>query len=132
MEFVINSHIKVHPMALVRFETLADAEAKRAIAELTRGYEDRTEYFVDRLAHGLARIAAALHPRPVIVRTSDFKTNEYANLIGGREFEPTGRTRCLACAVHPAITRRATGKGSRSSVAQSAAFASRWASATSS
>ena len=89
MEFVINSHIKVHPMALVRFETLADAEAKRAIAELTRGYEDRTEYFVDRLAHGLARIAAALHPRPVIVRTSDFKTNEYANLIGGREFEPT-------------------------------------------
>ena len=89
MEFVINSHIKVHPMALVRFETLADAEAKRAIAELTRGYEDRTEYFVDRLARGLARIAAALHPRPVIVRTSDFKTNEYANLIGGREFEPT-------------------------------------------
>jgi len=89
MEFVINSHIKVHPMALVRFGTLADAEAKRAIAELTRGYEDRTEYFVDRLAHGLARIAAALHPRPVIVRTSDFKTNEYANLIGGREFEPT-------------------------------------------
>src|SRR5688572_5199014 len=89
MEFVVNSHIKVHPMALVRFETLADAEAKHAIAELTRGYEDRTEYFVDRLAHGLARIAAALHPRPVVVRTSDFKTNEYANLIGGREFEPT-------------------------------------------
>jgi pyruvate,water dikinase len=88
MEFVINSHIRVHPMALVRYDTLADQEAKRAIAELTRGYEDRTEYFVDRLARGLARIAAMLHPRPVIVRTSDFKTNEYANLIGGREFEP--------------------------------------------
>jgi pyruvate,water dikinase len=88
MEFVVNSHIKVHPMALVRYATLADAQAKSAIDELTRGYEDKTEYFVERLARGLARIAAALHPRPVIVRTSDFKTNEYANLIGGREFEP--------------------------------------------
>ena len=88
MEFVINTHIKVHPMALVRYDTLADQEAKRAIADLTRGYEDRTEYFVDRLARALARIAAVLYPRPVIVRTSDFKTNEYANLVGGREFEP--------------------------------------------
>ena len=88
MEFVVNSHIKVHPMALARYDTLADQDARRAIAELTRGYEDRTEYFVDRLARGLARIAAVQHPRPVIVRTSDFKTNEYASLIGGREFEP--------------------------------------------
>lgn len=88
MEFVVNSHIKVHPMALVRYATLADAQAKSAIDELTRGYADKTEYFVERLARGLARIAAALHPKPVIVRTSDFKTNEYANLIGGREFEP--------------------------------------------
>ncbi|MGH8638629.1 MAG: phosphoenolpyruvate synthase, partial [Burkholderiales bacterium] len=67
MEFVINTHIKVHPMALVRYDALADPEAKRAIAELTRGYTDRTEYFVDRLARGLARIAAACYPRPVIV-----------------------------------------------------------------
>jgi pyruvate,water dikinase len=88
MEFVVNSHIKVHPMALVRHATLADAQARSAIDELTRGYDDKTEYFVERLARGLARIAAALHPRPVIIRTSDFKTNEYANLIGGREFEP--------------------------------------------
>ena len=88
MEFVVNSHIKVHPMALVRYATLADAEAKSAIDELTRGYQDKTEYFVERLALGLARIAAALYPKPVIIRTSDFKTNEYANLIGGREFEP--------------------------------------------
>lgn len=88
MEFVINSHIKVHPMALVRYAALADQQAKDAIDELTRGYDDKTEYFVDRLSRGLARIAAALHPKPVIVRTSDFKTNEYANLIGGREFEP--------------------------------------------
>jgi pyruvate, water dikinase len=89
MEFVVSSHIKVHPMALVRYATLADAQARSAIDELTRGYDDKTEYFVEGLARGLARIAAALHPKPVIIRTSDFKTNEYANLIGGREFEPT-------------------------------------------
>ncbi|HET9473959.1 MAG TPA: phosphoenolpyruvate synthase [Steroidobacteraceae bacterium] len=88
MEFVVSSQIKVHPMALVRHATLADAEAKRVIEDLTRGYADKTEYFVERLARGLARIAAAQYPRPVIVRTSDFKSNEYANLIGGREFEP--------------------------------------------
>jgi pyruvate,water dikinase len=88
MEFVIGNHIKVHPMALVGYNTLMDEEAKRAIADFTAGYDDKTEYFVDRLAHGLARIAAARHPSPVIVRMSDFKTNEYANLIGGAEFEP--------------------------------------------
>jgi pyruvate,water dikinase len=88
MEFVVSNHIKVHPMALVHFDTLADQDAKHAIAELTQGYADKTEYFVDRLARGLARIAAAHHPKPVIVRMSDFKTNEYANLIGGAAFEP--------------------------------------------
>src|SRR5690606_327825 len=75
-------------MALVRYPTLQDAEAKKQIEELTRGYADKAEYFIDRLSRGLARIAAALYPKPVIIRTSDFKTNEYANLIGGREFEP--------------------------------------------
>lgn len=88
MEFVVSNHIKVHPMALVHYDTLKDEEAKHAIAELTRGYDNKTEYFVDRLARGLARIAAAFHPKPVIVRMSDFKTNEYANLIGGTAFEP--------------------------------------------
>ncbi|MGE0333943.1 MAG: phosphoenolpyruvate synthase [Gammaproteobacteria bacterium] len=88
MEFVVSNHIKVHPMALVRFDALRDEDTKRRIVELTRGYADKTEYFVDRLARGLARIAAANHPNPVIVRMSDFKTNEYANLIGGAEFEP--------------------------------------------
>jgi pyruvate, water dikinase len=88
MEFVVSNHIKVHPMALVRYDTLKDEDAKRAIAELTQGYEDKTEYFVDRLARGLARIAAAHYPKPVIVRMSDFKTNEYANLLGGAAFEP--------------------------------------------
>jgi pyruvate, water dikinase len=88
MEFVVSNHIKVHPMALVHYDTLKDEDAKRAIARLTQGYADKTEYFVDRLARGLARIAAAYYPKPVIVRTSDFKTNEYANLIGGTAFEP--------------------------------------------
>jgi pyruvate,water dikinase len=88
MEFVISNHIKVHPMALVRFDALKDEDARRTIADLTKGYDDKTEYFVDRLARGLARIAAAAYPNPAIVRMSDFKTNEYANLIGGAEFEP--------------------------------------------
>ena len=88
MEFVVSNHIKVHPMALVAFDTLQDAEAKRQIEALTAGYERKTDYFVDRLALGLARLAASQYPRPVIIRMSDFKTNEYANLIGGAAFEP--------------------------------------------
>ncbi len=88
MEFIINNLIKVHPMALVRFDALTDAEARQQIEALTRGYEDKTEFFVERLASGIARIAAAQYPEPVIVRTSDFKTNEYANLVGGKQFEP--------------------------------------------
>jgi len=88
MEFVISNQVKVHPMALVQFDTLRDADAKSAIAALTRSYPHRTDYFVDQLSRGLARIAAALYPEPVIIRMSDFKTNEYANLLGGAEFEP--------------------------------------------
>lgn len=88
MEFVIANQVRVHPMALVHFDALTDEKAKAAITELTRGYADRREYFVDRLARGLSRIAAAFYPHPAIIRMSDFKTNEYANLIGGPEFEP--------------------------------------------
>ena len=88
MEFVINNHVRIHPMALIHFDTLQDASARARIAELTAGHDDKAEYFVDRLSRGLARIAAALHPRPVIIRMSDFKTNEYADLIGGAQFEP--------------------------------------------
>jgi pyruvate,water dikinase len=88
MEFVMSNYIKVHPMALVHFDMLKDEGAKRAIEEPALGYADKSEYFVDRLARGLARIAAAHHPKPVIVRMSDFKTNEYANLVGGAQFEP--------------------------------------------
>jgi len=88
MEFVIANAIRVHPMALLKFEELKDEAAKAEIAKLTEGYADKAEYFVDRLARGLARIAALAYPQPVIVRMSDFKTNEYARLIGGSGFEP--------------------------------------------
>lgn len=88
MEFVINNALKVHPMALVHFDSLKDQEAKAKIAELTKAFPDKTEYFVDGLARGLSQIAAVAYPNPVIVRMSDFKTNEYADLLGGREFEP--------------------------------------------
>ena len=88
MEFVISNAVRVHPMALVRYDALKDEAAKRDIAALTAGHADKTDYFVDKLALGLARLAAALHPKPVIIRMSDFKTNEYAGLLGGAEFEP--------------------------------------------
>lgn len=87
MEFVINQAIKIHPMALLQPERVTDAAARQEIERLTRGYADKAEYFVDRLSLGLARIAALCHPRPAIVRLSDFKSNEYANLIGGAAFE---------------------------------------------
>jgi pyruvate,water dikinase len=88
MEFIINSIVKIHPMALVKFAELKDVAARRRITRLTQGFEDKTQYFVDTLAFAIARIAASRYPNPVIVRTSDFKTNEYAQLIGGRQFEP--------------------------------------------
>ncbi|KPF45103.1 phosphoenolpyruvate synthase [Rhizobium sp. AAP43] len=88
MEFVISNAVRIHPMALVHYDRLKDEAAKTEIWTLTKGYEDKTQYFVDQLAEGLARIAATVHPKPVIVRMSDFKTNEYAGLIGGTEFEP--------------------------------------------
>jgi pyruvate,water dikinase len=88
MEFVIGNMIKAHPLALLHFDELEDEDAKDRIAELTRAYPGKAEYFVERLAQGLARVAAVYHPKPVIVRMSDFKTNEYAELIGGAPYEP--------------------------------------------
>lgn len=87
MEFIINNIIKIHPMALVRFNKLQSKMVKKKITELTKGYNDKTEYFIDNLALGISKIAACQYPDPVIVRMSDFKTNEYADLIGGEEFE---------------------------------------------
>ncbi|MFD9128512.1 phosphoenolpyruvate synthase [Kitasatospora sp. NPDC059571] len=86
-EFMVAHQVRVHPMALVHPERLT-TEDRRRVDAATEGWSDRTEYFVDRLARGLARIAASRWPDPVVVRTSDFKTNEYARLIGGGPFEP--------------------------------------------
>jgi pyruvate,water dikinase len=88
LEFIINNSIRIHPMALVHFDALSDDHAKKEIEQLTAGCEDKKLFFIDRLAQGVAKIAAAFYPKDVIVRMSDFKTNEYANLIGGFQFEP--------------------------------------------
>ncbi|MEO1095201.1 MAG: phosphoenolpyruvate synthase [Cyanobacteria bacterium J06638_28] len=88
MEFIIANHIQVHPLALVNFDTLADGATKRKIARLTEHYIHKPQYFVDKLAQGIGTIGAAFYPKPVVVRMSDFKSNEYANLLGGQAFEP--------------------------------------------
>ena len=87
IEFIIANRIQVHPMALAHFDELEDRDARQRIDKLIRGYKDKRDYFIDKLAQGIAPIAASQHPRPVIVRLSDFKTNEYAALIGGEQFE---------------------------------------------
>lgn len=87
MEFVIAEYIKAHPMALLHPDRVADQAERRALLELTRNYPTPAEFFVQRLAEGIGTIAAAFYPKPVIVRMSDFKTNEYAGLLGGRWFE---------------------------------------------
>lgn len=88
MEFIVNAHIRIHPMALVHPERVTDPAALHEIEDMTRGFADKAAFFVDRLAQGIARLAAPFHPKPVIVRLSDFKSNEYAHLIGGSVFEP--------------------------------------------
>lgn len=88
MEFMINNIVKIHPLALTRASAVKDAQVRKQIASLTASYADKEQYFVDTLAYGVAKIAAASYPNPVILRMSDFKSNEYANLIGGQQFEP--------------------------------------------
>lgn len=87
-EFIIASQIKIHPMALLEYENLEDEEVKDEISQLTEAYPDKKEYFIEKLAFGIAKIGAAFWPRQVIVRFSDFKTNEYSSLIGGEIYEP--------------------------------------------
>jgi pyruvate,water dikinase len=88
MEFMISNTLQIHPMALVRYDTLPEGTDKKQIAALTRHYSDRKQFFVDKLAESIGLVAAAFYPREVIVRMSDFKTNEYARLLGGKLFEP--------------------------------------------
>lgn len=88
MEFIINEHIKAHPLALLHPDKVDDKAEREALAQLMRGYPDGESFFVERLSEGIGTIAAAFWPKPVVVRMSDFKTNEYASLMGGRGFEP--------------------------------------------
>ena len=88
LEFIINQYVRIHPMALVQFEKVTDKKVRKEIEAITKGYENRTDFFVDKLAQGIAKIGAAFYPNEVITRMSDFKSNEYANLIGGKYFEP--------------------------------------------
>ncbi|MGD1949447.1 MAG: phosphoenolpyruvate synthase [Leptolyngbyaceae cyanobacterium] len=88
MEFIIANHIKVHPLALLHFDQLEVGQTKHEVATLTALYAHKPDYFVERLAHGLGTIAAAFYPKPVVIRLSDLKSNEYANLLGGQSFEP--------------------------------------------
>ncbi len=88
LEFIINNYIKVHPLALINYKNLKDKKVKKEIDKITVGYKDKSQFFVDKLSEGLAMIAAAFYPKDVIVRLSDFKSNEYANLIGGKDYEP--------------------------------------------
>jgi len=87
-EFIISSAIQVHPLALLHFDALSEGPVKEKIAQLTLAFPDKPDYFVQRLAEGVGQIAAAFYPKDVIVRLSDFKTNEYAGLLGGESFEP--------------------------------------------
>ena len=87
-EFIINNYIRAHPLALINYKLIQDKEIKQKIKDLTYGYSTPIDYFVRKLSYGIARIAAAFYPKDVIVRFSDFKSNEYANLLGGRDFEP--------------------------------------------
>ncbi|MFZ5391293.1 MAG: phosphoenolpyruvate synthase [Patescibacteria group bacterium] len=90
-ELIINDFIKIHPLALLNYDKLKDKAAQKKIAQLTYGYKNKAQYYIDKLAEGVAVLAAAFYPKDVIVRLSDFRSNEYANLIGGREFEPEER-----------------------------------------
>jgi len=87
LEFIISNFIQIHPMALIQPDKVEDPKAKEQIENLTLGYENKADFFVDKLAQGVAKIGAAFYPNDVIVRMSDFKSNEYANLIGGQFFE---------------------------------------------
>lgn len=87
-EFIVTEYIRIHPMALVQFEDVKDKKTQQKINKLTAGFSDKKQYFVDKLSMGIAIITAAFYPRDVILRFSDFKTNEYTNLIGGKYFEP--------------------------------------------
>lgn len=130
LEFIIANHIRVHPMALLQPERVTAAADRAAIAELIVGYDDPPDYYVDLLSQGMARIAAAFHPRPVILRFSDFKSNEYARLLGGSAFEPAEENPMIGWRGRRATTRRPSAPPSAWSARPCAGCGSRWAWAT--
>ncbi len=87
LEFIINNYIKVHPLALVDYPKLKDKKLKKEIDEISKGYSNKKQFFIDKLSEGIASITASVYPKDVIIRLSDFKTNEYANLVGGEKYE---------------------------------------------
>jgi len=87
-EFIVNNYIKAHPLALINYPNIEDKKAKKEIEKITEGWTDKKQFFIDKLAQGVGIITAAFYPKPVIIRLSDFKTNEYANLVGGKAYEP--------------------------------------------
>ncbi len=103
MEFIVSESIKAHPLALLHPERVTDPESDRSWHVSRGGTSDGEQFFVERLSEGIGTIAAAFWPKPVVVRMSDFKTNEYASLVGGADFEPTRPTRCWGSAVPRAM-----------------------------
>ncbi len=104
LEFIINQFIRIHPMALIKFDSVTDPDIRKEITGLTHGYPNMPDFFVDKLAQGVAKIGAAFWPNDVIVRMSDFKSNEYANLIGGSFFENEEENPMIGFRGRPAIT----------------------------
>ena len=115
MEFIISEAIKVHPLALLHPEQVTDPKARETIARLLTGYPDGEAFFVERLSEGIGTIAAAFWPKPVVVRMSDFKTNEYASLVGGTDFEPREENPMLGFRGASRYAHPAYAEGSRSS-----------------
>ncbi len=122
LEFIINRMIGVHPRALLEFETLETGVREQVLRQMA-GYDDPIQFFVEKLAEGIGSIAAAFAPQPVIVRLSDFKSNEYANLIGGRQYEPHEENPMLGFRGASRYTTRHSLPASSSSAARSGAFA---------
>ena len=87
-EFIINNYIQIHPLALLRHQQLNDPELSDTIRKMTRGFDNEESFFIEKLSHGISKIASSFYPNKVIVRFSDFKSNEYFNLLGGKYFEP--------------------------------------------
>jgi pyruvate,water dikinase len=126
MEFIISEHIGVHPMAVVHPEKITAVQRER-IAALSANFASPREFFVRTLAEGVGTIAAAFYPKVVIIRLSDFKTNEYAQLLGGAAFEPKELIRCSASAARPAMRTRPMPMASRWNVRRCAVCAPIWA-----